>query len=210
MPYKILIAGPQGSGKGTQADILAKALGVPALSMGQLLRDEVLAGTDIGKKVGTILNAGNLVPEDLAAAVLKARLDMPDAQDGYVLDGFPRNLAQLAAFTFDVPNHVVVIDIPRDESLRRLVHRLTCEKCGEVYNQLDGFLEGDTCKKCGGKIVKRKDDTAEAIDRRLSIYERNTKPVLDHYETQGIVHYVSGVGSIPDVARNLLAVVQES
>lgn len=207
MAYKILIAGPQGSGKGTQADILAKALGVPALSMGQLLRDEVTAGTDIGRQVGSIMTSGQLVPEDLVATVLKLRLQKPDVKNGYVLDGFPRSAGQLAQFTFDLPTHVVIIDIPRAESLRRLVHRLTCDTCGEVYNELDGHLEGEACK-CGGRLHKRKDDTAEAIDLRLSIYERDTKPVLDHYSQKGIVHHVNGIGTVPEVAERLIKEVK--
>lgn len=206
-PYKILIAGPQGSGKGTQAELLAKALGVPALSMGQLLRDEVAAGTDIGQEIKSILDKGLLVPEHLSATVAKARLAKSDVQNGYILDGYPRNVAQLGHFTFDVPTHMLVLEIPRDESLRRLMHRLTCNTCGNVYNALDGHLSDEACP-CGGRLVKRKDDTAEAIERRLAIYEADTLPVIAHFAKKGIVVKVDGVGTVPDVAARVLAAIK--
>ncbi len=204
---KILIAGPQGSGKGTQAEILSKALGIPTLSMGQLLRDEISAKTETGNRIESVLAAGALVPEELPARILEARLQKPDVFRGYILDGFPRSYGQLKYFDFDQPTHMLVLNIPREESLNRLVHRLTCSKCGDVVNMLDGREEGETCA-CGGHFKKRKDDTAEAIGRRLDIYEKDTKAVIDHYAKQGIVREVDGVGSIPEVAKRVLEAVR--
>ncbi len=202
MPYKILVAGPQGSGKGTQSERLSEALGVPALSMGQLLRDEIAAGTELGKQMKELVDTGRLVPAALSVAVLQARLAKPDAERGYVLDGFPRSLDQYDVFT-DQPTHLIVLNIPREESLRRLTHRLTCSACGAVASELDGKMEGDACA-CGGRFQKRKDDNTEAIDRRLGIYEEETRPVIDAYRARGIVRDVDGVGSIVEVGGRVM------
>lgn len=202
MTYKILIAGPQGSGKGTQAERLAVKLGIPALSMGQLLRDEVAAGTELGNRMKAAVEGGGLVPESIAAEILKGRLAKPDVTGGYILDGYPRSLGQLSYFTFDTPTHVIVLDVPREESLRRLTHRLTCTKCGAVANELDGRVKGDTCA-CGGLFEKRKDDVPEAIERRLGIYANETTPVLNEFGKRGSLRHVDGVGSIPLVTERI-------
>src|SRR3989338_11276633 len=131
--YKILLMGPQGSGKGTQAELLAKHLGIPAFGMGQLCRDEAATGSALGKEIDEANRRGELVSDTIAANLLKARLANPDVKQGYVLDGYPRNPPQIKAFTFDRPTHVLVLEIPRKESLRRLSDRLTCDRCGRVY-----------------------------------------------------------------------------
>ncbi|PJA45667.1 adenylate kinase, partial [Candidatus Uhrbacteria bacterium CG_4_9_14_3_um_filter_50_9] len=120
MHYKILLMGPQGSGKGTQAEILSEQLGIPAFGMGQLIRDEMRAGSEEGQTLKAIVERGDLVSDEAAAHLLKLRLAKPDTQNGYILDGYPRNIEQYRAFDFDTPTHVLVIDIPRDESLKRL------------------------------------------------------------------------------------------
>ena len=203
MTYKIILLGPQGSGKGTQAQILSRKLGVPALAMGQLLRDEVAAKSDIGLRIDGILKAGNLVSDEVAAEVLQIRLSRPDAVNGYVLDGYPRNLKQYAAFTFDAPTHVIVIEVPREESLNRLGGRLTCAKCGAVASTKDGATEGDVCA-CGGKFVRRDDDTEAAISRRLDIYDNDTTPMLVKFEEKGVLVRVNGVGTIDEVQGRIL------
>lgn len=203
MIYKILLLGPQGSGKGTQAQLLSKKLGVPALAMGQLLRDEVALGSDVGKKVDGILKSGNLVSDEVAAEVLQARLSRPDAVNGYVLDGYPRNLKQYAAFTFDAPTHVIVIEVPREESLNRLGGRLTCSSCGTVASMKDGAKENDACA-CGGKFIRRDDDTEAAINRRLDIYDNDTTPMLQKFEERGVLCRVDGIGSIEEVQEKIL------
>lgn len=202
MTYKILIAGPQGSGKGTQAERLSKKLGIPALSMGQLLRDEVAAGTELGRRMKEAVENGGLVPEELSIEVLKVRLAKTDTANGYILDGFPRNTGQLSLFTFETPTHVIVLDIPKEESLRRLTHRLTCSACGAVASELDGRSQGDACA-CGGTFERRKDDVPEAIERRLGIYEKETTPVLAEFAKRGSLRHVDGVGSIPLVTERI-------
>src|SRR3989338_6732229 len=118
--HKILLVGPQGSGKGTQAELLSKHLGIPAFGMGQLCREEVASVSEMGQKIDSIIKGGNLVSDHDAANLLKKRLAQPDTQNGYILDGYPRNPSQYAAFNFDTPTDVVVIEVPREESLKRL------------------------------------------------------------------------------------------
>jgi adenylate kinase len=205
--YKILIMGPQGSGKGTQAELLSEKLEIPAFGMGQLLRDEIAKGSEIGKEADAILKAGNLVSDEMAAEVLKQRLQESDTKNGYLLDGYPRNAAQMAAFNFDTPTHVVVIDIPENESLKRLGGRLTCKGCEKVFAEAKGFKEGNVCE-CGSTLYRRDDDTPEAIKRRLEIYQNDTKPIITEYEKQGIMHHIDGVGTIEEVYGRILNVLE--
>lgn len=176
--YKILILGPQGSGKGTQAQLLSEKLNIPALSMGQLLRDEVASGSDLGKKIEAIINRGELVSDDIALDVLKLRLQKKDAENGYVLDGYPRNFAQFQTFNnFDIPTALVVITVPQEETLKRLLKR--------------------------AQIEARVDDNEETILKRLAIYNNDTKPIIDEYRKLGIVNEIDGLGTIEEVANRI-------
>ncbi len=179
---KILILGPQGSGKGTQAQILAERLQIPALSMGQLLRDEVASGSQLAEKISSIIDQGNLVPDDLALEVLKKRLEAADAKNGYVLDGYPRNLAQYEVYkNFDAPTAVLLIDVPREESIKRILKR--------------------------AEIEGREDDTPEIIDRRLEVYENETMPVVGEYERLGLLHKINGLGSVEEISDRIKKIV---
>lgn len=204
--YKILLMGPQGSGKGTQAERLSAKLGVPFFGTGQLIREEVASGSELGEKLKAIILRGELITDVDAAFLLKRRLQKPDTTNGYILDGYPRNLSQFRAFDFDTPTHVIVIDVPREESLKRLGGRLTCRACNKVASIHDGIKPGDTCP-CGGEWYQRDDDTPEAITRRLEIYENDTAPVIAEYEKKGIVHHVDGVGSIDEVFGGIVEVL---
>ncbi|NQV90677.1 nucleoside monophosphate kinase [Candidatus Uhrbacteria bacterium] len=201
MLHKILLMGPQGSGKGTQAEKLSQKLKIPAFGMGQLLRDEIASDSELGSKFSGILKSGELVSDEDAAEMLKQRLAKPDTDNGYILDGYPRNLSQYQAFNFDRPTQVFVIDVPREESLRRLGGRLTCRECGKVGSISTELQPGDTCP-CGGEWYQREDDTPEAISRRLEIYEKDTAPVIERYED--LVCHVNGVGTIDEVFVRLV------
>jgi adenylate kinase len=175
---KILLLGPQGSGKGTQAVRLSQKLGIPALSMGQLLRDEVASQSELGTLIQGFINRGELVPDGIALDVLKVRLAKPDAVLGYILDGYPRNRAQYKTFeTFDVPTAVIVLNVPREESLKRLMRR--------------------------AEIEGRSDDTPELINRRLEIYENDTEPVIAEYAKKELVHMIDGIGEMEDVEKRI-------
>ncbi len=198
--------GPQGSGKGTQAEKLSEKLRIPALSMGQLIRDEIATGSEIGKKMQDIIVDGNLVSDKDAAFILKRRLEKPDVKKGYILDGYPRDMSQYKVFNFDKPTHVIILNIPKHESLKRLGNRLTCDKTGKVYSMLDGYKDGDKCK-CGGKFFVRDDDTPEAIGTRLKIYGTETSRVIAQYEKKNLVKNVDGVGKIEVVTDRILDIL---
>ena len=197
--------GPQGSGKGTQGEKLSEKLGIPAFGTGQLIRDEIATGSEFGKKLNEIILKGELISDVDAADLLKQRLAKPDTTNGYLLDGYPRNMEQYAVFNFDTPTHVIVIEIPREESLKRLGGRLTCSGTGKVGSVHDGIKAGDKCE--GGEWYQRDDDTPDAISRRLDIYENDTAPVVAEYEKKGIVHRIDGVGSIEEIFERITNVL---
>lgn len=178
MKHKILVLGPQGSGKGTQANILSKKLNIPALSMGQLLRDEVASGSELGQKVDEIINRGELVSDDVALEVLKVRLQKSDAEGGYILDGYPRNMAQFRTFEgFDNPTALIVVTVPTEETLNRLLKR--------------------------AEIEGREDDNEETIMKRLNIYHNDTEPIIEEYRKLGVVKEIDGVGTIEEVEKRI-------
>jgi adenylate kinase len=197
--------GPQGSGKGTQAEKLSETFSIPAFGMGQLLREEIARESELGIKFQDIIKRGELVSDEDAAAMLKLRLAKPDTENGYLLDGYPRNTQQYDAFNFDTPTHVIVIEIPREESLKRLGGRLTCGACNRVGSINDGLKAGDPCD-CGGEWYQREDDTPEAIERRLQIFENDTAPVIESYGD--IVTSVDGMGTINEVFERITSVLK--
>ena len=185
MTARLLIVGPQGSGKGTQGVRIAEAFGIPVVSTGDVFRANVAAGTDLGKQVTSIIDAGDLVPDELTSAVVRDRLSQPDAGEGFLLDGYPRNLAQVMHLDEflggrdEALDAVIALVVPRDESLARLTARAAEQG--------------------------RADDTAEAIETRLNIYERETAPILGVYGTRGIVDEIDGVGGLDDVTDRIFA-----
>ncbi|MDA1038164.1 MAG: nucleoside monophosphate kinase, partial [bacterium] len=198
MVYKILLVGPQGSGKGTQAELLSEKFDIPKFAMGQLLRNETSSGSELGKKAAEYMNKGFLVTDEMAAEVLKKRLSQPDTKNGYILDGYPRNEGQYNVFLFEKPTHVIVIEVSREESLKRLATRLTCSECGKIFSMNNGNKIGDSCA-CGGEMVQRDDETVEAVSRRLDIYSNDTEPIIKKYEEQGLVYRIDGLGSIEEI-----------
>jgi adenylate kinase len=185
MTARLLIVGPQGSGKGTQGVRIAEAFGIPVVSTGDVFRANVAEGTELGKQVTSIIDAGDLVPDELTSAVVRDRLSQPDAGEGFLLDGYPRNLAQVMHLDEFLGGRdesldaVVALVVPRDESLARLTARAAEQG--------------------------RADDTAEAIETRLNIYERETAPILGVYGTRGIVDEIDGVGGLDEVTERIFA-----
>lgn len=176
--HKILILGPQGCGKGTQAALLSRKLGVPQLSMGQLLRETAAGSGPLADQIHAIQMSGKLVPDSIAIQVLDARLALPDTQRGYILDGFPRNEEQFRAFEkYATPTMVLVIEVPPEVSLPRLMKRAEHEQ--------------------------RMDDTPEIIQKRLQVYEQDTRPMIRHYEDLGLVRFIDGVGTVEEVADRI-------
>lgn len=188
MTARLLIVGPQGSGKGTQGVRVGEALGIPVVSTGDVFRANVKDGTELGLQVKSIIDAGDLVPDELTSAVVRDRLSQEDAAEGFLLDGYPRNLAQVMHLDEflegrdEALDAVIALVVPREESLSRLTARATEQG--------------------------RADDTEEAIATRLGIYERETAPILHVYGTRGIVDEIDGVGSLDEVTARIFAALE--
>lgn len=211
----LIFLGPPGAGKGTQAKQIAQSCGVPHLSTGDMFRDAVKRDTELGRRVKPIMDRGNLVPDDLVMKLVEERLSRPDCAHGFVFDGFPRTIAQasqldaiLARRGFGKP---LVIDlvVSADKLMRRLTGRRTCGVGGEIYNIHDAPPKVDgICDVDGGKLVQRADDTPEVVKERLAAYERQTKPLTDYYQRQGVLHAVDAGASVEEVGRALRDVLK--
>lgn len=213
----IVLIGPQGSGKGTQADRLVASLDLMKISTGELFRAERAAGTELGNLVAGILDAGELVPDDVTIAIVEGRLKEIDAgaAHGAVFDGFPRNRGQAEALDAALSSrgssidHVVEIDISEEKLIHRLSGRRVCTVCGAVYHIETAPPAVDMiCDRCGGHVAQRADDTPESIHRRLSIFAELTKPLLDYYSERGIVSHVDGDQPMQSVEHAIRRIVQ--
>lgn len=184
---KIILFGPQGAGKGTYGAMLSENYKIPILSTGHVLRAAMAAGTELGKIAEKYINDGNLVPPDVAAGIVNEAVKKPEFKNGYILDGFPRNLDQANLFEeMDKIDFIFEFTAPEELLIHRLTGRRTCRKCEAIYNifpELDPNpkFEGK-CDKCGEELYQREDDTEEAIKKRLDIYHKETEPVLEKYK----------------------------
>jgi len=209
--YKnIIIFGPQASGKGTQADVLAEKFGVPHISTGAIFRDEIKKGTDLGKKVEEILNAGNLVADEITNEIVKKRLGEADCKNGFALEGYPRNLNQ-AEFLDSIVKINLALDvwISDEEAMMRIGGRRSCPVCGAIYHlKFNPSKEEGVCDKDGEKLVIREDDKDEAVKKRLDIYHKETEKVLEHYKEKGVYQKIDGMPPIPEVTKQIMEVVE--
>ncbi len=202
---KYVIMGAQGSGKGTQAKLLAEGLSLVHISVGDIFRWHVQSHTKIGARVKRIVAAGQLVPDELVAEVVKQRLDQHDWNFGFILDGFPRNATQAGFFleSYDI-DAVIHIDVPDDVVLERILSRRLCSQCGLDYNLIfHRPALPDTCDVCKGKLVQRADDTLEAVHERLRDYREKTQPLLELFQAKEFVVTLDGTRSADEVQREL-------
>ena len=177
----LILIGPQGSGKGTQAKAISKHFNIPHISTGDLFRN--LTGS-LKQEVDKYYNSGNLVPDELTTRILKQRLEQSDAQNGFILDGFPRNLnqANLLKQITDI-DKVVVIELMDELAIKRISSRIYCKKCGAIFNKITNPpKQTDVCDNCQSPLIQRDDDTAEAVKKRLSIYHKETEPIINAYQ----------------------------
>ena len=214
---RIVLLGAPGCGKGTQGHRLAENYKVPEISTGDLLREAVAAGTALGKAAKAVMDAGQLVSDDIVLGVIRERLTRGDAANGFILDGFPRNAAQAEQLDelldqLGQPiDLALLIEVDVDIILQRLLGRRTCVSCGASYNifyappRMD-----DSCDQCGGRLKRRSDDNEETIGNRLRIYEIQTSPVIDRYRDQGRLRVVQGLGDIGDVFKAVSKVIKEA
>lgn len=208
---RIVLLGAPGSGKGTQAQRLMAKHGVPQVSSGDLLRDAVARGTQLGLKAKAVMDAGQLVSDDIVLGLIRDRLDRPDARQGFILDGFPRNIDQadsLAALLEDIGqplDAVLLLEVRKDLLLQRLAGRRICPKCGTVYN-VHSMPPGATgCSKDGAELYQRPDDKEEVIGKRLEVYEAQTRPLVQHYAKLGLLRTVAGEGELDEVFERMEA-----
>ncbi len=213
---RLILFGAPGVGKGTQAKILAAKLNIPHISTGDILRQSVHDKTPLGMKAREIMNAGELVSDDIMIGIIRDTLEQQRCKQGFILDGFPRTVAQAEAFDgllneLNIKNTFLVnISANNEEIVSRLTNRRACKSCNNIftYQEVKGLLE---CPKCGAEnsFFQRNDDKEEVIRKRLSVYEDNTKPVLDFYEKKGSVINADGIGKVEDVTAEILKGLEE-
>jgi adenylate kinase len=205
---RIVLLGPPGSGKGTQAARLAAWLGVPHISTGDLLRSEVQNRTELGRQAQSFMDRGELVPDHLVAEMIRKRVQ---GAPGFVLDGFPRNLAQAEILeSVTIVERALHFRLDREEIVRRLSARRVCPRCGRVYNLLSSPPQTDTvCDSCGIALIQRADDTPEVIQRRIDVqYAREIGPVLEFYKKRDVLREVEAKGTIDEVFRAVQQAIQ--
>ena len=206
---KIIFIGPPGSGKGTQAKRLASRFAIPHISTGDMLREAVTDGTELGLQAAPIMAAGGLVSDDLMIGIINDRLARPDAERGFILDGFPRTIVQAEKLDTIVGNgteplRVLQLLVPDDAIVRRITQRRTCVQCGAIYHLENNPPANDSvCDRCGAEVIARADDTEEAVRKRLDAFHRQTMPVATYYKSKNILREVDGIGPVDQVFERI-------
>lgn len=202
--YKIVLLGPPASGKGTQADFLAEKLGLPKISVGQLLREEVDKGSEVGKQASEVMESGGLVPNAIVNEVVKNKIEALGEAGGFVFDGFPRTRIQAKILdTLVKITHVLFVNVADQEVVKRLAGRRTCSKCGKIYHLEFNPPPKENACECGGELELREDDTPEAIHKRLKIYHDETEEVVEYYKEKDLLIEIDGTPAIEEVKQEI-------
>ena len=206
MSRNVVFLGPQGSGKGTVIGKIKDQYEVPHISTGDMFREALKEGTEFGKKAQQYMNRGELVPDDVTCGMVQERIARGDCANGFMLDGFPRNLSQAEALSkITSIDSTVLIDVPEEVSLERLSGRRQCRDCSTIFHLIFVPPKQDgVCDKCGGELYQRDHDKPEAIKERLAIYHSETMPIVDYYKTAGVLVTVDGSGTPDDVVARVL------
>jgi adenylate kinase len=208
---RLILLGPPGAGKGTQAKILRERLGVPQISTGDMLRAAVKAGSPLGREAQGYMERGDLVPDAVIVGLARERLQQPDCARGYILDGFPRTREQAEALQKILQelgvrlDHVLSLEVSGEELVGRIAGRRTCRNCGAMYHvRFSPSRANGRCDACGGETYQREDDREETVRRRLEVYESQTAPLIRLYEGQGLLRRIAGTGAIGEITARML------
>ena len=212
---RLVFLGAPGVGKGTQAELVAAKFHRPRISTGDILRESVKRGTPLGLQAKGYMDAGKLVPDEVVIGLVREKLTSPECARGYILDGFPRTVAQAEALDRIFRetrspglDHVVSFDVPQEEIVRRLSGRRSCSRCQTVYHiEHDPPKQEGVCDKCGGRLVQRADDKPETVLARLRVFDQQTRPLVEYYQKRGLLQRVDATASIDQVYARLLAAV---
>lgn len=208
---RLVLLGPPGAGKGTQASAITKKYNIPHISTGDIFRLNIKEGTDLGKKAKEYMDKGLLVPDDIVVSIVKDRLTKDDCKDGFLLDGFPRTVNQADALDIELEkmgfklDKVINIDVEKDELINRAIGRRICKKCGATYHvEFNPPKQSGKCDVCGEGLYQRDDDTEETVSRRIEVYLKETKPLIDYYTKKGIILNIDGKQSIEKVYEDIV------
>ncbi|MCD6492744.1 MAG: adenylate kinase [Archaeoglobaceae archaeon] len=211
----ILLGGP-GAGKGTQAKLIVEKYKIPQISTGDMLREAVKQGTELGKKAKEYMDKGELVPDEIVIGIVKERLKQSDCDRGFILDGFPRTIAQAEALDKILDeigkkiDAVINIQVPEEEIVKRIVNRRTCKNCGAIYHLIySPPKEPNKCDKCGGELYQRDDDKEETVRERLRVYREQTEPLIEYYQKKGILYNVDGTKDINGVFEEIKSILDK-
>ncbi len=211
----IVFLGPPGAGKGTQAKILIERYGIPQVSTGDMLREHRAKGTELGKKAQEYMDKGQLVPDEIILGMVKERLSQPDCEKGFILDGFPRTVAQAEALDkllLDMGKKLdfaLALIVPDELLVERLTGRRTCKNCGMMYHvkYKPSKVEGK-CDVCGGELYQRPDDNEETVRNRLKVYHEQTAPLIEYYRGKGILREIDGSKSIEEITQQIISILE--
>ncbi len=213
-PKVVILLGAPASGKGTQAQRLAQDMGIPQISTGDILRENIRNNTDLGKEAKSYMDAGKLVPDELVLNMLFERISRPDAAKGYLLDGVPRTIPQAEVIDKRLKNVklvVVNLDVSDETTFKRLEGRLSCKACNNVQNKyFSPPKEAGVCDKCGGELVQRSDDKPEVIKERLRVYHEQTEPLIQFYKNKGLLKTMNGEQDPDAVFKELKAIINQA
>jgi adenylate kinase len=211
----LIFLGPPGAGKGTQAKLLSEKLRIPQISTGDILRAAVRDQTPMGTKAKEFMDSGVLVPDEVVVGIVEERLSKQDCCEGFILDGFPRTIAQADALkrTLSVIGkeieHVLSITVDSADLLNRITGRRSCSKCGKGYHiTFDPPKKDDVCDICGGSLYQREDDKEETMKKRLEVYDKQTEPLIEYYAKESLLRTVNGRGSIEDIQKDIVNIVE--
>ncbi|TPQ19707.1 adenylate kinase [Streptomyces sporangiiformans] len=213
---RIVLVGPPGAGKGTQAAFLAKNLSIPHISTGDLFRSNINQKTELGKLAKSYMDAGNLVPDEVTIGMARDRMEQPDAANGFLLDGFPRNVSQAESLDQALKadgvelDAVLDLEVPEGEVVKRIAGRRICRKdSSHVFHEsYSPPKKKGVCDVCGGELYQRDDDTEETVRKRLEVYHTQTEPIIDYYRAQGLVVTISALGKVDEVTKRAMEALQ--